>query len=88
VSLFNKHEALVLKAIDALHERTFFAAFPENPSPANYGENADSDGREKFQSSLGKKFDELKQTNPGVGLAKKNHRIHKTHWVFCTLHSP
>ncbi len=64
MNLFNKHQPLVLKAIEALHERTFFAAFPENPSPANYGENADSEGREKFQSSLGKKFDELKQSNP------------------------
>ena len=64
MNLFDKHQALILKAIEALHERTFFAAFPENPSPANYGENADSEAREKFQSSLGKKFDELKQSNP------------------------
>ncbi len=59
MSLFNKHEATLHKAIDALHTRTFFTAFPENPSPSLYGESADSNGKEKFQASLGKKFDEL-----------------------------
>jgi phenylacetic acid degradation protein paaN len=59
--LFHKHKALLDKAINALHERTFFAAFPEHPSPAVYGETADAEGREKFQAWAGKKFDELSQ---------------------------
>ncbi|ELR73541.1 Phenylacetic acid degradation protein PaaN2, ring-opening aldehyde dehydrogenase [Fulvivirga imtechensis AK7] len=62
MSLFEKHKNILNKAINALHERTFFAAYPEHPSPTIYGESADEDGRKKFQSSVGKKFDELKQS--------------------------
>ena len=64
-NLFNKHQPLLLKAIEALYARTFYAAFPEHPSPAVYGETADADGQAKFKSRIGNKFDELKQT--GVG---------------------
>jgi phenylacetic acid degradation protein paaN len=63
MSLFKKHDALLTKAIQALHDRTFFAAFPEQPAPAIYGETADADGQAKFKNMLGKKFEELKQTN-------------------------
>jgi phenylacetic acid degradation protein paaN len=65
MSLFEKHQSLLNKAIDALHTRTFFAAFPEHPAPAIYGETADADGQTKFKSHLGKKFDELKQATAG-----------------------
>ncbi len=64
MSLFQKHKDILDKAVKALHERTFFAAYPEHPAPAIYGETADADGRGKFQSSVGKKFEELKQENP------------------------
>lgn len=60
-TLFNKHQVTITKAIEALHKRTFFAAYPEHPSPAVYGETADAEGQEKFKASLGRKFDELKQ---------------------------
>lgn len=63
MSLFSKHEDIIKKAIAALHSRTFFAAYPEHPSPAVYGETADADGKEKFKAMRRKKFDELKQTN-------------------------
>lgn len=63
MSLFEKHKDILNEAIDALHERGFFAAYPEHPSPSIYGETADEEGRKKFQSSMGKKFEELKQTN-------------------------
>jgi phenylacetic acid degradation protein paaN len=63
-SLFEKHQPTLTKAIEALHARTFYAAFPEQPAPAVYGETADADGQAKFKATLGKKFDELKQTNP------------------------
>lgn len=62
MSLFDKHQPLLAKAIEALHTRTFFAAFPEMPSPAVYGETADPDGLEKFKSWRGKQFTDLKQT--------------------------
>ena len=63
MTLFEKHQPILTKAIEALHARTFYTAYPENPSPATYGETADADGQAKFKASLGKKFEELKQTN-------------------------
>ncbi|MBL7833546.1 MAG: phenylacetic acid degradation protein PaaN [Cyclobacteriaceae bacterium] len=63
MSLFEKHNAVLTKAIDALHSRTFYAAFPEHPAPSVYGETADADGQAKFKAALGNKFSELKQTN-------------------------
>lgn len=63
MDLFKKHEALLKKAIEALHTRTFFAAFPEHPAPLVYGETADADGQKKFKETLGKKFEGLMQEN-------------------------
>jgi phenylacetic acid degradation protein paaN len=64
MSHFQKHEPTLTQAIHALHARTFYAAFPEHPAPAIYGETADADGQSKFKNHLGKKFEELFQTNP------------------------
>lgn len=64
MSLFKKHQPLITKAIEALHSRTFYAAFPENPAPAVYGETADADGQAKFKAMLGNKFNDLTQSNP------------------------
>ncbi len=61
MNLFEKHRPILDKAIKALHERAFFAAYPEHPSPAVYGETADEEGRKKFQAGLNKKFEELLQ---------------------------
>lgn len=61
MELFEKHEDLLKKAIEALHKRTFFAAFPEHPSPAVYGEGADGEGQKAFKAQLGKKFEGLLQ---------------------------
>lgn len=63
MSLFEKHSATLNKAIDALHSRKFYAAFPEHPAPAIYGETADAGGQVKFKATLGNKFSELKQTH-------------------------
>jgi phenylacetic acid degradation protein paaN len=63
MSLYDKHKDTITKAIAALHNRTFYAAFPEHPAPAIYGETADADGQAKFKASVGKKFEELKQVN-------------------------
>ena len=64
MELFKKHEATLNKAIQALHARTFFAAFPEHPAPAVYGETADAAGQQRFKERLGQKFDELLQEDP------------------------
>jgi len=61
MSLFQKHEPMLKQAIKALHDRTFYAAYPENPAPAIYGETADADGKAKFTAQCGQKFTELKQ---------------------------
>lgn len=64
MNLFDKHKSTITKAIEALHARTFYAAFPEHPAPAIYGETADADGQAKFKAMLGSKFNDLKQSNP------------------------
>jgi phenylacetic acid degradation protein paaN len=64
MDLFTKHQGVLKKAIEALHARTFFAAFPEHPAPAIYGENADAEGQKKFKDSSGKKFEQLLQHDP------------------------
>ncbi|MBL7874418.1 MAG: phenylacetic acid degradation protein PaaN [Cyclobacteriaceae bacterium] len=61
MTLFEKYKPTLNKAIEALHARTFYAAFPEQPSPAIYGETADADGLAKFKAMRGSKFSELKQ---------------------------
>lgn len=63
MNLFQKHQSLINKAIEALHSRIFYAAYPEHPAPAIYGETADADGQSKFKAQLGNKFNELKQSN-------------------------
>jgi phenylacetic acid degradation protein paaN len=64
MTLFDKHKPTIDKAIQALHDRTFFAAFPEHPAPAIYGETADAEGQQKFKAALNKKFEELRQSGP------------------------
>lgn len=64
LNLMDAHQQTIDKAVQALHERTFFAHYPENPSPEIYGETADKDGREKYKTHLNNKFDELLQQNP------------------------
>lgn len=61
MDLATKHKPTIERAIKAIHERTFFAQYPEHPSPKIYGEEADKQGREKFQAQVGKKFEELLQ---------------------------
>jgi phenylacetic acid degradation protein paaN len=62
MSLLHKHQTLLSQAIEALHARTFYAAFPENPAPQVYGETADADGKARFTAQCGQKFMELKQS--------------------------
>lgn len=61
MTLFEKHQPLITRAIEALHIRTFYSAYPENPLPAIYGEAADSEGQAKFKALIGTNFNELKQ---------------------------
>ncbi|GAA3953448.1 phenylacetic acid degradation protein PaaN [Hymenobacter algoricola] len=59
-----RHQAALDTAIKALHGRTFYAAFPENPAPEIYGADADRLGREAFDALRHQRFAELRQPNP------------------------
>ncbi len=63
-NLLDKHQDILKTAVEALHSRSFFAHYPENPSPEIYGEHADKEGREKYRTLLNNKFEELLQENP------------------------
>jgi phenylacetic acid degradation protein paaN len=61
MSLSEEYRGILNQAIDALHKRTFFAQYPEHPSPKVYGETADADGQEAFKAHLNKPFEEIDQ---------------------------
>ena len=63
MKIAEQHKAILDRAVKANHERTFFAQYPEHPSPKIYGETTDKEGREWFQAMVGKKFEELKQAD-------------------------
>jgi phenylacetic acid degradation protein paaN len=52
-----RRRELLDRAVRAIHERTFFSAFPESPSPRVYGETAADEGRQAFESLLNRRFD-------------------------------
>lgn len=58
--LFDQHQTSLLRAVQAVHERTFYAHFPEHP--AAYGETGMADGKVAFEKHLHNTFDQLKQT--------------------------
>ena len=64
MSFYETHKSIIDNAIKAIHDRAFYAQYPEHPSPKIYGETADEDGRNKFQEGVGKKFEELLQEAP------------------------
>ena len=52
-----KRRELLDQAVRAIHDRTFFSAFPESPSPRVYGETAAEQGRQTFEALLHRRFD-------------------------------
>ncbi len=64
MSYYQQHKDTINRAVEALHQRTYYAEYTEYPSPKIYGETADADGKTKFQNMLGKKFTELLQEHP------------------------
>ncbi|MBX9667759.1 MAG: phenylacetic acid degradation protein PaaN [Candidatus Obscuribacterales bacterium] len=62
-SLFQKYETMLKEAMEAVHKRLHFSPFPEMPSPKEYGETAEADQKQKFESQLHGKFDRLKQSS-------------------------
>ncbi len=64
MSLFSQHSAVLERAVQALSERTFFAHYPEAPSPDVYGAEADARGRAAYEAQLGQPFTGLQQPEP------------------------
>lgn len=62
MTLFEKHQVIIEQAIQAIHQRGFWAAYPEHPKA--YGETAIPDGEAAFKNMLNKKFESLNQ--PGA----------------------
>jgi phenylacetic acid degradation protein paaN len=62
-ALFQKHEGMLRKAITAIHERTFYAAFLEAPSKSVYGETGHEDGLAAYNAQLGKPYAGLLQSS-------------------------
>lgn len=61
MGLSTAYKEILDKAIHAIHDRAFFAQYPEHPSPKIYGETADEEGRKAFEASMKKQFNELEQ---------------------------
>lgn len=62
--LFDKHRATLDGALHAIATRGYWSPYSEMPSPKVYGETAAADGKQAFESHLGRNF-ELDQ--PGQG---------------------
>lgn len=60
MSLFAKHKEKIERAIQAVHERTFYAGYPEHPKA--YGVEAFGVGEAAFKATLNSEFQGLLQT--------------------------
>jgi phenylacetic acid degradation protein paaN len=54
--MFEQHKATLERALQAIAERGYWSAFPESPSPKNYGEGAAEAGKAAFDALLNKRF--------------------------------
>jgi phenylacetic acid degradation protein paaN len=55
--LYDTHHEALEKAIDAIHARAYWSAYPEVPSGKVYGETARNDGLAAHQARLGRRFE-------------------------------
>ena len=61
MKIYEKHKELLDRALKAIHERTFYAAYPEHPKA--YGEEAPKQGEEEYKNLLNNNFSLLLQGN-------------------------
>lgn len=54
--LFDKHRAILDRALQAIAERGYWSAYSESPSPRVYGEGAPEAGKAAFEALRGKPF--------------------------------
>lgn len=62
-ALYDKHTAILERAIEAMQKREFYAQYPEMPSPQIYGENAEAEQKAIYEKQVGAKFERLKQSH-------------------------
>jgi phenylacetic acid degradation protein paaN len=55
--LFERHRATLDGALSAIQTRAYWSAYPEQPSPKNYGETAQADGKAAALAYVGKRFE-------------------------------
>ncbi len=53
---FERHRALLDRAVQGIGERSYWSAFPESASPKVYGEGAAEAGKAAFDALVGKRF--------------------------------
>jgi phenylacetic acid degradation protein paaN len=53
---FERHQALLDQAVQAIATRGYWSPFPESPSPRVYGETGNQDGKAAFEARLEKPF--------------------------------
>ncbi|HXT02990.1 MAG TPA: phenylacetic acid degradation protein PaaN [Casimicrobiaceae bacterium] len=53
---FERHRAILNRAVEAIAERGYWTPFPESPSPRNYGEGAADTGRAAFDALHNRRF--------------------------------
>ncbi|HEY4073968.1 MAG TPA: phenylacetic acid degradation protein PaaN [Herbaspirillum sp.] len=53
---FERHQALLQRAVQAIAERGYWSPFSEMPSPRVYGETAADEGKAAFEARLNKNF--------------------------------
>ncbi|MFC3106478.1 phenylacetic acid degradation protein PaaN [Undibacterium arcticum] len=53
---FDRHQALLQQATEAIEQRGYWSAYTEMPSPKVYGETANDDGKAAYEAHLGKPF--------------------------------
>lgn len=62
-NFFERHKALLDRAVEAIETRAYWSPFSEMPSPKAYGETANDDGKRAFEARMNRPF-ELEQ--PGT----------------------
>ena len=70
--LFEKHQAHLNQAVQALATRGYWAAYNEQPSPKVYGDSAADAGKAAFQAYLGKPFELNQPGQTGIHGGEKS----------------
>ncbi|HEX7648979.1 MAG TPA: phenylacetic acid degradation protein PaaN [Noviherbaspirillum sp.] len=69
---FERHQALLQQATEAIAKRGYWSAYSEMPSPKVYGETANDEGKAAFEARLGKPFAMEQAGTSGVAGKEKS----------------